>query len=100
MNTPTQATPQPALVLLGAHGVYIPQLWCDGMDKADAERIGVSWDDVETCLAGPDTEWYWDAWQSILDSASMVDQHGIQWTLHQDGDLWEVPAGFSFDQEG
>ena len=90
---------QPALVLLDTHGVYIPQLWCEYIDQNQAKAIGADWSDVETCNCGPDHEWYWEAWQSILDSVSMTDEHGVVWTLYQDGDLWEIPAGFNFETE-
>ena len=57
----TNTTLQPSLVLVDAHGVYIPQLWCSDLDQEHSEAIGVTW------------------------------------TLHQDGDLWEVPEGFTFE---
>jgi len=90
---------QPALVLLDTHGVYIPQLWCSDLDQEQAKAIGANWNDVEACKHGPDHEWYWEAWQSILDGVSVTDEHGTTWTLYQDGDLWEVPEGFNFDTE-
>jgi len=89
--------PEPVLVLLDAHGVYIPQLWCSDIDQAQAEAIGANWQDVQTCQAGPDTDWYWEAWDSILDSVQVTDENGVRWTLFQNGDLWEVPDGASFD---
>jgi hypothetical protein len=89
-------TPEPALVLLDSHGVYIPQLWCSGITEPECEALHVRWSDVQTCQLGPGEEWYWEAWQSILDDCYMVDDRGTKWTLHQDGDLWEVPEGFSF----
>lgn len=79
------------LILSDGHGIYIPQLFCDGFDAADAARINVDFKDVEICQAGPDEEWYWEAWQSILDSCSFTDADGKVWRLWQDGDLWEIP---------
>ena len=86
------------LLLSDSHGVYIPQLFCDGMDKADADRISVSYDDVLICQAGPDSEQYWEAWQSILDSAEIPEPATLKeeeslWRLIQNGDLWAVRAG-------
>ena len=92
-----KTTLQPSLILLDTHGVYIPQLWCSDLDENQAEAIGASWDDVKTCQLGPDQAWYWEAWTAILDSVSMTDEAGITWTLHQDGDLWEIPEGFTFE---
>jgi hypothetical protein len=93
----TKTTLEPCLVFLDAHGIYIPQLWCSDLDQEQSEAIGASWKDVQTCQAGPDQEWYWEAWASILDNVSMTDDNGTTWKLHQDGDLWEVPDGFVFE---
>jgi hypothetical protein len=87
----------PCLVCDDQWGIYIPQRWCDGITESDCAALGIDWHDVETCQSGPDEEWYWEAWQSILDSAAMTDDNGTTWRLYQDGDLWEVPDGFSFD---
>ena len=83
------------LILSDSHGVYIPQLFCADIDAADAARIGVDFTDVQCCQAGPtpSNEWYWEAWQAILDSAVVIDDNGTRWCLYQDGDLWELPEG-------
>ena len=93
----TNTTLQPSLVLSDTHGIYIPQMWCSDLDQEQSEAIGVDWWDVQVCQAGPDHEWYWDAWDSILNSVSITDDDGVTWTLYQDGDLWEVPEGFTFE---
>ena len=93
----TLSTPQPTLVLTDTHGVYIPQMWCSDLDQEQSKAIGVDWKDVQTCQAGPNHECYCDAWASILDSCAFTDAKGVKWTLHQDGDLWEVPEGFDFE---
>jgi hypothetical protein len=93
------ANPEPCLVCADVWGIYIPQLWCDGIAEADCAPIGIDWRDVQTCQAGPDADWYWEAWQSILDSAAMTDDTGTTWRLYPDGDLWEVPDGFTFGED-
>jgi hypothetical protein len=80
------------LILSDSRGIYIPRDFCEGMGADDAARIGVSFDDVLICQAGPDHEWYWESWQSILDSANVTDANGNRWQLYQSGDLWEIPA--------
>lgn len=85
------------LLLSDDHGVYIPQLYCDGMDEADAEAMGVDWADVMICQTGPDSELYWDSWQAILDSAQIIEPATLKedetvWRLEQNGDLWQVRA--------
>jgi len=88
---------EPTLVLSDGHGIYIPQLWCQGIDQAEADMLGIQLDDVKVCQAGPDHEWYWEAWSAILCSASIVSD-GVRWHLHQDGDLWEVPEGYEWPE--
>jgi hypothetical protein len=55
-------------------------------------------EDVLICQSGPDHEWYWESWDAIISNAEWIED-GVKWGLHQDGDLWEVPEGFSFDEE-
>lgn len=90
--------PEPVLVLNDAHGVYIPQLWCEDLTEADAKRLQLDWWDVQQCQAGPDAEHYWFAWDNILNNCVMTDDKGITWRLHQDGDLWEVADGFQWPE--
>ena len=89
--------PEPALVLADHHGIYIPQLWCAGIDQEEAELLCIDWQDVQTCQAGPGQGWYWEAWEAIERCASWTDQHGTTWGLYQDGDLWEVPEGYDWE---
>lgn len=79
------------VLLSDSHGIYIPKLWADELSEEEAESFGVSWQDVLDCQAGPDCELYWEAWQSILDSARW-EEDGVEWNLHQNGDLWRVRA--------
>lgn len=90
--------PEPVLVLVDSHGVYIPQMWCSDIDESDCERLGVTWWAVQQCQAGPDSEHYWTAWDDILRDCQMTDECGTVWRLHQDGDLWEVADGYQFPE--
>jgi len=74
------------LLVDGHHGVYVPQVFAESIDLK--KFSGIRAEDLQTVLAGPDTEWYWDAWTGILDNAVWVDHMGHRWLLHQDGDLW------------
>ena len=91
---------QPQIVLGDHHGIYIPQLWCQDLEQSEAKAIGLEWSDVQACQTGPDHPWYWEAWDAILNSASMTDNKGETWRLHQDGDLWEVPDSFDWEANG
>lgn len=89
---------EPNLVLLDTHGVYIPQLYCSDADEQWAKDVGVDYSDVQICQIGPDHEWYWEAWISILDNA-VIESNGVRWRLHQEGDLWEVPEGYEWPED-
>ena len=87
----------PNIILSDSHGRYIPQIFCEDADEEWAQSVGVDYSDVETCQAGPDHEWYYEAWESILNSCSYTDDKGTTWRLIHDGDLYEVPDGYSWD---
>jgi hypothetical protein len=82
------------LLLSDSRGVYIPRDWamyCQDMD-------GVSAEDMEILKAGPDHEWYWEAWDSVLSNAHGV-VNGKTWRLWQDGDLWAYCEDLMTDEE-
>ena len=76
-------------ILLGAsHGIYIPKLWATQIwEPGNWEGVAEP-DDIEILSAGPEHEWYWEVWDSILQHASYIDSNGERWLLHQDGDLF------------
>lgn len=80
------------LILSDANGIYIPKMWCDGLDEEESELMGISWRDVQTCQAGPDEEFYWYAWSEIERNATWTDLDGQEWRLLQNGDLWAIKA--------
>ena len=86
------------LLLSDGHGIYIPQMYCRGMDAGDAETIGVEWESVQTCQDGPDHPDYWEAWQDICDNACLASE-GQDWRLVQNGDLWMVRDGVTIPDE-
>lgn len=92
------------LLLSDSHGVYIPQLYCQSLSEEDAKEMSVSYEDVLTCQSGPDEEFYWDAWQGILDSAEITEpatlkEEEIVWRLIQNGDLWQVRSDVEIPDE-
>ena len=64
------------LLLSDARGVYIPQNFCEIFDVAQWGLDPDSWA-VETCLSGPETEFYWDAWDEILNKATYKKENCI-----------------------
>lgn len=86
------------LLLSDGHGVYIPKLFANNFDMA---VWNVNLDDVKCVSIGPEpsNEWYWEAWQSILDTATTI-HNGVKYYLYQDGDLWAVPEDdYTSDEE-
>lgn len=74
-------------------GIYIPQNFAEEIIRDYVS--GVSDEVWKTLENGPDDEWYWEAWDSVMDSAEITvpEQPGIKFSLWQDGDVWLVPKG-------
>lgn len=84
------------LLVSDSQGIYIPATFVHDYDLAD---FGFTEEEVKgynETLSNPDNEEYWDAWDEVLDRA--VTKDGA--TLMQNGDLWLVPEGYEFDDEG
>ena len=86
------------LLLSDAHGIYIPQLYCQSVSEDDCEDLSIGWEDVKVCQCGPDEEHYWEAWQSICDAAE-YEEGGEMWRLLQNGDLWAIKADVEIPEE-
>ena len=84
------------LLLDDNRGIYIPQNF---VDEFKLELLsGINAEDVKTCQAGPEHEWYWDAWDNILNNAS-YQENGHTFTLHQDGALFGICDELMTDEE-
>lgn len=79
-------------------GVYVPRYFARGFDPA-AWNIAEDDSDWLTLMDGPDGEWYWDAWDSIISRAVHVDPKGNRWYLWQDGDLFAYCEALMTDEE-
>lgn len=88
--------PETMLWLSDSRGVYIPRDFANSFADRAKSVTGVSDEDWSTLESGPDTEWYWEAWDSVLNNAVVTDEHGNKFTVHQDGDCWLVPVGMAF----
>ena len=86
------------LILSDARGVYIPRDFaqCIRRDRT----TGISDDDYKILEAGPDHEWYWDAWADVCDNARITDDEGTVYTVYQDGDCWLTEDGAQFNDRG
>jgi hypothetical protein len=74
------------LLLSDNRGTYIPRDFVTEFDLSQFE--GIKPGDAMIC-ANPEHDYYWDAWQAILDDATLT-QDGYTYHLHQDGDLWAI----------
>ena len=80
-----------------SRGIYIPQAFAQ-ITKRECV-LNVRDEDWETLLAGPDHEWYWEAWSAVCDQALIVDPTtGEQWTIYQDGDCFLIEEGAEYDE--
>lgn len=88
--------PEVILLLSDSRGIYIPR---DFVNEVKPECIsGLSDEDREVLEVGPDHEWYWEAWQNVLNNAIVTaPDTGVQYRVDQDGDCWLVPVGMEFD---
>lgn len=84
-------------LLISDHtGIYIPQHFATNMDLD--QWSGLNKEDIDILQAGPDHEWYWEAWDNVLGSASIL-LDGKVWHLSQDGDLWAYCEELMTDEE-
>lgn len=86
------------LLASDAAGVYIPQNF---VHRFAPESWGIAEGDAdwERCSAGPDADYYWEAWDWVLTRACYKDADGHCWSLYQDGDLWAVCVELMTDEE-
>jgi len=92
---------RPMLWLDSARGRYIPRDFSSSFADRDKHVRNVSkqnWADLE---AGPDNEHYWETWEEVTNSATIIDEHDNQYALYQSdgGDLWLIPVGMEWSDE-
>jgi len=84
---------QTELLLSDTRGIYIPrdfaQLFSDAFDYPGRCSGWTYYDAILTLLEGPEVEYYWDAWQAVLDNARLIEDDSV--FLYQDGDLFMIP---------
>lgn len=82
------------LLLDGARGVYIPR---DAARELNWVPNTASPQDLKILESGPDHEWYWEAWETVLDNGKLMSSNGSYWTLYQDGDLFAIREDIEID---
>jgi hypothetical protein len=85
------ATKEPILFLDDHRGVYIPRDFANEIKRECVSGVDAkTWAILE---AGPDHEWYWEAWSDVIDRATVKDGDTV-YTVYQDGPCWLVPEGY------
>jgi len=79
-------------ILNDHHGIYIPQKFATDFEG----WYGCEESDLEILRAGPDHEYYWDAWDDVMESARFSNEDGI-WYLYADGDLFAINLDADID---
>ena len=93
------------LILTDARGVYLPRDFLTDNANEIATEHCAAWGLTDAnrqhweSAADPDDEWYWQAWDWILDHARYQDGDGDVYVLHQDGDLWGICIERMTDEE-
>lgn len=91
--------PEPLLWLADSRGIYIPRDFATSFADRAKSVSGVPDEDWATLEAGPDDEWYWDAWTTVCSDAVVTDEHGNKFFIYQDGDCWLIPEGMEWSDE-
>lgn len=87
------------LILSDNAGVYVPQCFANFDHSIRSWNIDEDDVDLVTLRHGPDAEYYWDAWDSVLSRAVFTDARGNRWYLWQDGDLFAYCEALMTDEE-
>lgn len=88
----------PVCIIDGSCGIYVPQIWAERYGTAATESANVTAEDVSILLAGPDQEFYWEAWEQVLNNYCHVVDN-VKHFLWQDGDLFEYPETYEFEEQ-
>ena len=89
--------PEMLLWLSDARGICIPRDFAASFADRAKSVSGVSDEDWSILEAGPDHEWYWEAWAKVCDNAKVTDDKGNAYFVYQDGDCWLVPVGMEWN---
>lgn len=79
-------------IIGGSQGIYIPQIFAEKLAPAyifnDSKDISES---LEICAKGPhDNEFYWDAWQEVMDAVRGRHFDLSKGSIEQDGDVFYI----------
>jgi hypothetical protein len=75
-------------------GRYIPQRFMEQFEDNIINRDDLNEDDVQTVLEGPEAEFYWEAWDNLLNQVR-VEIDGSKHVIAQNGDLFAIEPDLS-----
>lgn len=78
------------------HGQYIPKIMIKRL--IDNGWQGITDENVDDCRY-PDQEWYWEAWNDVVNNANFADENGNVWGLYHNGDLFAVCYDLMTEEE-
>lgn len=85
---------EPILACDSHHGVYSFQLLFAELCKNDVYKTQaysqLSAEDIQSLIAGPDDEFYWDAADALCD-VEFITPQGVSFSIVSNEDLWYVP---------
>ena len=88
---------EPILLIDSHHGIYLPKVFCEVYANLVEQEQS---ENLDICLAGPDHEDYWDAWEDILDTTHFTEE-GVKYSIGsigEENDLWAIPEGYEYDE--
>ena len=85
------------LLLSSNHGQFIPSIFINDFDLS---KFNIKLSDYDKeALQDVYHEWYWEAWNTIENSAYLLDDNGNKYTLLLSDDLWLVCYELMTDEE-
>lgn len=99
MKTATKKEPE--LLVNDHHGIYVMQTFCQLYAPYITNMEEVK-EDFETCLKGPDDEFYHESWENLLNNVEFTNDNKEKYTignLGEGGDLWAIPEGYEFPED-
>jgi len=81
------------LIVNGSHGIYVPKIFAERYQNLIDNKEEVI-DDLQILLKGPDEEYYWDAWDTVLNRVRINNKIIIQsedlYLVNQNENFYEI----------
>mgnify|MGYP003404419484 FL=1 len=97
----TTTVKEPELLVNDSHGIYVMQSFCKAYAAYITNMDEVK-EDFDICLEGPDNEFYYDSWDSLLNNVKFTNDAGEPYyigNLGEGGDLWAIPEGYEYTED-